>query len=144
MSAWILLGLGVILALLGVGDILVGAGFDAESAPALTGLTLDEIAGESPAATVLLDARARAGGTSLVALGVLLAIVARIPYRQGQRWAWVAMWILPAWALAITFLPLGAGLAPGQSPTASSISGMVIAGIAAAVLVIDRRLFTGR
>ena len=34
-------------------------------------------------------------GMSLAAFGMLAVVVAAIPYRLGERWAWYALWTIP-------------------------------------------------
>jgi hypothetical protein len=34
-------------------------------------------------------------GIMRAALGILVIVVAAVPYRRGQRWAWYALWVLP-------------------------------------------------
>ena len=72
---WVLLGLSIAIALLAAGDIVVGASFEPEGPPAIGGRILTAIATASPEASRVLDFRARMGGVSLLALGVLLAVL---------------------------------------------------------------------
>lgn len=141
---WVLFGLSAVIALLGIGDMVAGAGFEPEGPVAVGGATLDELAAASPAAWRVLDFKARTGGLDLLAVGVLLALIAWFPYRSGERWAWAAMWVLPAWAMGFVALPTLYGLAPGRSLTGPMLSGPVIAIIASVALVLDAGRFLGR
>ncbi len=138
---WLLTGLSLIIVLLAIGDIAGGAAFEPEGSRAMGSVTLAQIEAASPGAMRVLDFKARAGGVVLLAVGVLLSIVAWIPYRAGLRWAWFAMWVLPAWAAAFVVMPTLYGLAPGQSLTGPMLSGLVIAAIAAGALVLDAPRF---
>ncbi|MDQ0261489.1 hypothetical protein [Sinomonas atrocyanea] len=58
------------------------------------------------------EALYRADGLASIGLGLLGGLVALIPYRRGERWAWIALWFYPVfWTIH-----LGAGLPPGQRP----------------------------
>jgi hypothetical protein len=130
-----------VIALFAVGDLVGGAPFEPDGPIAVGGRTLEEISDGSPEAFRVIDFHARMGGVDLLALGLLLVLVTWFPYRAGERWAWAAMWILPAWAASFVVVPVLYGLAPGQSLTTAMLSGPVIALIAAAALVVDAGRF---
>ena len=45
-------------------------------------------------------------GTALVGFNVLALVMALIPYRRGERWAWYTLWILPlGWVSQFVFSP---------------------------------------
>ena len=45
-------------------------------------------------------------GTALVGFNVLALIVAVVPYRRHERWAWFTLWLLPLeWIAQFVFLP---------------------------------------
>lgn len=138
---WVPFGLSIAIALLAMGDIVVGASFEPEGTLAIGGVTPADVATASPEASRVLDFRMRMGGVTLLALGVLLAVMTWFPYRSGERWSWCALWVLPAWAVSFVVVPLVYGLAPGQSLTSAMLSGPVIALLAAAALVLDARRF---
>ena len=139
---WPLLALTVLVGLFGLGDVLIGPPFDPGIAQGLTGLTHAELEAESAAGYRLLDFYTRGGGLDLMAMGVVLTLILLIPYRQGQRWAWWAMWLLPAWIAAGFALNLAYGVAPGEPPPPPMISGPILGAIAAAALLADRRRFS--
>lgn len=141
---WVLFGISIVIALLALGDIVVGAEFEPEGPLAVGGKTLEDFEAESPGASRVLDFRARIGGIDLLALGLLAAIVTWFPYRAGQRWSWGAMWILPGWAASFVVIPLLYGLAPGRSLTAAMLSGPILALLAAVALIIDAGRFGSR
>jgi hypothetical protein len=139
---WVVLAaLSALFGLFGLGDLLIGISFNEGVAPAVTGLTLGEISATSPDAYRLIDLDARGGGVTLVALGAALTAIVLFAYRDGRRWAWWAVWILPAWALGVLVLYLVYGLAPGQPPPPSLMSAPIIAAVTAAALLIDAPRF---
>ena len=45
-------------------------------------------------------------GTALVGFNVFALVMALIPYRRYERWAWYTLWMLPLqWLLQFAFLP---------------------------------------
>lgn len=120
---WIVfLALGLIIALFGLGDIMMGgATFDGGEAPTvqgISGMTWQQLNSVSPNAASMIDYLVRAGGINLFLLGLVSAVVAATAFRRGERWAWFAMWLLPLWLGMIVLLllsvykPAGPGLPP--------------------------------
>jgi predicted membrane protein len=70
-------------------------------------------------------------GTALVGFNVLALIVAVVPYRRYERWAWFALWLLPAqWVSQFVLLP--------------QVSYLILAVLTAVGLVLPfRRFFSG-
>jgi len=59
-----------------------------------------------PGSSLLL----RADGLASIGLGLFGILIAVIPYRRGERWAWYALWFYPVfWAIHLL-----AGLPPGK------------------------------
>jgi len=56
---------------------------------------LDEIASRVPGILVYIGGIARQLGNFMLATGVLLAGIAAVPYRRGEKWAWYISWIFP-------------------------------------------------
>lgn len=140
--SWLLLPiLAIVLAGFGVSDVLIGITADPGITVAITGLTPDELRAASQEGYRLADFLVRAQGLTLVALGLLLAVVLLWPYRGGQRWAWRAAFILPVWAASVPIVYLAFGLAPDVPPAPPMISGPIFAVLTAAMLVADRRRF---
>lgn len=134
---WALLGLSLVYALFGLGDIQGGIEFSATTAPAITGKTLEEIKGESASAFQIIDFVARSGGITLVGMALAFAGIVWFPYRRGERWAWWGMWLLPGWAIAVFALNVVTGVAPGQTLSSAAISAPIFAAIEAGVLLFD-------
>lgn len=73
---------------------------------------MDMILGESPDRTPQFtapDPFVRSLGVVLAALGVLIISMAGIPYRNGERWAWYTLWLVPLFLLGLVLLQLTAG-----------------------------------
>lgn len=56
----------------------------------------DRLATESPALADYSEAILRLYSLTGVALSILTLAVILIPYRRAERWAWAALWVLPA------------------------------------------------
>jgi hypothetical protein len=142
---WYLVAFSVVIGLFGVGDVIAGITVDPGITVGLSGLTLTELQAESPAGYRLYDFASRAQGLVLVIVGVLLTVILLIPYRSGMRWAWYAMWTLPAWAFGVLGLYLAFGVDPRQPLPPPMVSGPLLGGLAVAVLLLDgRRFFRGQ
>jgi hypothetical protein len=131
------LAVSVLLLLFGATDIASGAA-DALIPKALTGKTIEELEAESADAYGMFDFAVRSNGWSLVLLGVLLALIVLIPFRQGERWAWWAAWALPIWAAAVPVFYLVAGVEPDQPPPPPMVSGPIVAILCAGILLVTR------
>ena len=136
---WLLVAISVLIGLFGLSDVAIGATADPGIPQGLTGRTPAELEAESELAYRMFDFTSRGQGLLLVAFGVVLTALLVIPYRRGEPWAWYVAWVLPAWALAIVGLYAAFGLAPGQAPPPPTVSGPIIALIAAGALLLDRR-----
>ena len=101
---------------------------------AVPGLHLSPMTCDRQVALTWLE---RSGG----ALDGVIAKRADLPYRAGERWAWWLAWFLPAWAAAVPLQFLAFGVAAGEPPAPPMISGPIVAGLAAGVLLLDRRRF---
>src|SRR5829696_6125125 len=45
-------------------------------------------------------------GTALVGFNILALVMALVPYRKSERWAWYTLWLLPLqWISQFVFLP---------------------------------------
>lgn len=81
------------------------------------------------------DGLTRAGGLQLAAVGVLMSAVLFTAFRRWERWAWYAMWTLPAWSLGVFLLMLSIDRAAGVPPPPPLISGPIFAVVSAALLL---------
>lgn len=138
---WGLLFFTLVLVLFGVTDVIVGPAADRGIPLGLTGLTLEELQGESPAAYRLFDFVTRLHGASLVVVGLLGTAILLYAFRQGNRWAWWAMWTLPIWAAGGAASYLIAGVEPDQPPPPPLVTGPIFAVLSAAILLVSARRF---
>lgn len=138
---WYLVAFSALIVVFGFSDVLLGAAADPGIALGVTGVTLPELEAQSAPGYRMYDFTTRTQGWNLTVIGVLLLAILLVPYRAGRRWAWWALWILPAWSFGIPGLYVAVGLAPSQPPPPPLISGPVLGAIAAAALLVDRRRF---
>jgi len=61
----------------------------------LSGRTWERFAAADPEVARIYSMDLVLLGISLVAFAILGTIVTLIPYRQGERWAWFALWLIP-------------------------------------------------
>jgi len=136
---WVLVGIAVVIAVFGLTDMASGLLADRAITTVITGLGVDEVLAQDPAGYRLADFMSRTQGLNLLLLGVLFTIVLVVPYRAGRRWAWRAMWLLPAWAVLVPGMYLVFGTAPGAPAAPPMLSGPIVALVAAGILLLDRR-----
>lgn len=137
---WGLLAVSVMIVLFGATDIALGAAADDLIPQALTGKPIQQLEAESADAYRLFDFTVRSTSSSLVLLGVLLALIVIIPFRRGDRWAWWTAWALPIWAAVVPVFFLVAGVHPDQPPPPPMVSGPTVAILCAAILLVTRPL----
>ena len=144
--AWkVFLGMSLIIALFGLGDVIMGGStFKTGEAPTLqgiTGMTWQELGTESPQVANLIDYLVRLGGAHLLVVGVLSTLVSLTAFRQGERWAWYAMWIWPLWIALILPILLKAYKQPGPSVPPPLISGPIFFALSVLTLGLSYRKF---
>ena len=61
----------------------------------LQGRTWEQFASQDPEVAGLYSMDLALLGMSIGAFGVLAVVIAAIPYRLGERWAWYALWVVP-------------------------------------------------
>src|SRR5712692_3282679 len=113
-NAWILLfALGVLsISFSLLFTILGGSLLDYLEIRGVTGLTWDQVATSSPKLANEINLVARAGyGFSNLLGAVLLTSISMRSFRNGERWAWYSMWIVPIalGSITVTGLSSGAG-----------------------------------
>ncbi len=109
--AWILLfGVGILLAL----NILALAAFVAgpEQFEVDTGVAWDEFSGAYPSVATAYKLEQRLAYMGFVSVALFALVITFVGFRQGHRWAWYAMWLLPA-TLALTAVLLALSDQPG-------------------------------
>lgn len=144
--SWIVfLALGLIIALFGLGDMMMGgATFEGGEAPTLqgiSGMTWQELNSASPNAASMIDYLVRSGGIHLFLLGLLSMVVAATAFRRGERWAWFAMWLWPLWLAMIVLLLLGTYKPAGPGVPPPLVSGAIFFVITALTLALSFRKF---
>jgi hypothetical protein len=135
---------GLMFGLFGLTDFLGGVLSDPGITVAISGLSPAEVQAQDPVGYRLYDFATRTLGLSLTVVGVLITTIALVPYRGGQRWAWLVMWWLPAWGLCVPAFYLAFGVAPDAPPAPPMVSGPIIAAVAAITLLGDRERFASR
>lgn len=141
----LLLILAVILSVFGIGDVIRGLDADPAIIRSITGRTLEELRSESPDVVKVGHAMTRAGGLQLTAVGILMSAILLTAFRRWERWAWYAMWTLPAWSLGVFLLLLSTDRAPGVPPPPPLISGPIFAVLSAGLLLlVAPRFFADR
>ena len=140
---WALAAIAVTLVVFGATDVGLGAKADPGISLAVVGMDPATLEAAQPDAYRMFDFVTRSQGIVLVMFGSLVLAVTVVPYRAAQPWAWRVLWLLPAWAIAVPFLYLAFGTAPGQPPAPPMISGPLVAVVSAAALLIDRGRFRG-
>ncbi len=141
---WGLLVVTLTLVGFGVTDVLVGPAADRAIPLGLTGMTLEELQAEGPAAYRLFDFFTRANGYSLLMVGLFGTAVLVFAFRRDQRWAWWTMWLLPLWAGGVAVFYLIAGVESDQPPPPPMVSGPFVAVLTAAILLVSAPRFFRR
>lgn len=141
----VLLGVNLIVGFFGVGDMLGGAS-DLQNGEtimmhSLTDMSWNELQAASPNAAHLIDMKFRTDGATLAAFAVLSAAICLTGFRRGQRWAWYALWALPAWLALTIFFVSNAVKHPRYGTPVPVISGSVLFVVCATCLVLSYRKF---
>lgn len=144
--AWkVLFGVSLILGLFGAGDMLGGAS-DLQNGEtimmhSLTDMSWNELQAASPNAAHLIDMKFRTDGATLAAFAVLSAAICLTGFRRGQRWAWYALWALPAWLALTVFFVFNAVKHPRYGTPVPVISGSILFVVCAIFLALSYRKF---
>lgn len=94
--AWILLiFVGVVFALFGASDVILGVDADPAIAESILGAELGTLAPSNPETLHLIALFNRSLGAALLFLSMLALSITAVPYRRGERWAWYALWVWP-------------------------------------------------
>lgn len=109
--AWILLaitglpfvifGINALLFGLSSSDTPVGLPGGPDAVASTTGVPWVQVVAEDETAVTLLRGVSRVAGLAFLALGILVVTMASIPFRRGQRWAWLALWVVPAFMFGL-------------------------------------------
>jgi hypothetical protein len=112
----ILLIISITFLLFGIGDIIQGMDADPAIAEGLSGLDWDEVKESQPELARLITWQMRAGGGNILILSLFSIAIILKPYRRGEQWAWVTLWVLPLWTVLI-FAMIFFADRPADSPT---------------------------
>lgn len=140
---WGILLIALTLVIFGLTDMAAGAAADPAIPMGLTGMTIEQLEAESPAAYRMFDFMTRSNGWSLVLVGLFTTAVLVIPFRRGERWSWWTLWLVPAWAAVVPVFYLVAGVEPDQPPPPPLVSGPIVAVLGALILLVSARRFFG-
>jgi len=112
----ILIVISIIFLLFGIGDIIQGMDADPAIAEGVSGLDWEEVKESQPDLARLITWQTRAGGGNILILSLFSIAIILKPYRQGQQWAWVTLWVLPLWMVLI-FAMIFFADRPADNPT---------------------------
>ena len=147
-AAWIgLLAVSAIIGVFGVGDMLGGAS-DLQNGEtvlmhSLTGQSWNEVRAASPGAANLIDWKFRTDGASLAVVAGLCLAIGLSAFRRGERWAWGALWALPAWMVLTAGFTAAAVRYPGYGTPIPVISGTILTVVCVICLAASYRRFLG-
>ncbi len=125
-----MLGVMLLIAFFGISDMIGGAA-DFQNGEtilmhSLTGKSWDDLRTESPQAAQLIEWIIRANGASLFAMALLGLAICLTGFRNGERWAWLALWAPVIWMLLTVFFTLNAIRYPGYGTPVPAISGSIL------------------
>jgi cytochrome bd-type quinol oxidase subunit 2 len=126
-----LLGTCILVGLYGVSDMVNGAS-DLQKGEkvlmhSLTGTSWNDLKTKNPEAANLIEWKFRTDGASLVTIALLSGVVVLTTgFRRGERWSWVAMWVLLLWMALTVLLTWNAIQHPGYGTPVPIISGSIL------------------
>lgn len=125
-KSWIVfIVVSAIFMLFGIGDVIQGMDADPAIAQSLTGVEWQQLKVSSPETANMIDHGVRSGGLFLILLSILSILVTLKAFRQGERWAWYALWIWPVGMAALFVLLLVVERQPGFPPPPPMVSAPV-------------------
>lgn len=139
-----LFGMTALIAIIGLNPVKEGIHEDPSVPLAFTGMTADQLQSDNPQSFRLIDVQARFSGLDLIVIGLLLSAILVTAFRRNERWAWWTMWLLPLWGAAVAATIVRTGLVDGQAPPSPMFSGLAIAALSTALLLISAPRFFGR
>lgn len=137
--------LSVLIALFGLGDVIVGGAtfVNGESAlfQSMSGTSWPEFTAADPGAAHLVDYLVRAGGLHLLIVGLLSLAICLTALRRRKRWAWFAMTIWVVWLAAVPAMVLALRLDQQGPLPVPVISGTILLLVTVATLVLSFRFY---
>jgi hypothetical protein len=137
----ILIAVSAIFLLFGLGDIIRGMDADPAIAESITGVEWEALQASDPKVANMIDLGVRSSGSSIFFLSILSIAVILFAFRSGQRWAWVVMWIWPAWMALIFVATFTADRQAGFPAPPPMLSAPFFFGVTLITLVLTRRTF---
>lgn len=95
----------------------------------LTGRAWEQFASQDPEVASLYSMDLGVLGILGAGFGLLAAVVSVIPYRDGQRWAWYALWLYP-----VTVGAVAARMLVDQYPTGYYYAGLTTVAVVALLI----------
>ncbi len=115
--SWIiLLALGIVFLIFAFNAIFFGVGLSnfpvgipggPDAVKGLAGMTWDEILAGSPGIVSVIRGISRVFGIALLGFSIFVIVISGVSYRKGERWAWYALWYLPAFLIGLIVHELG-------------------------------------
>ena len=124
--AWILLfAIGIIVLVAAVPHTL-GINTDPETVQRISGMTVSQLKDSNPGFFNLYIFYFSFGGLSDLAFAFFTIVISLTAYRKGEKWAWYAFWIVPAWYLGFAALSLTLESSEARSVLLPPLIGFVI------------------
>jgi hypothetical protein len=98
--AWVIFFIIGVMVLVGAIPHTFGINTDPTLVQSISGQTIDELRISNPMLFNLYNFYFRGGGLSDLGFAFFLIVISLFAYRQGQKWAWYALWFVPIWFLA--------------------------------------------
>jgi hypothetical protein len=137
----ILVGVSAIFLLFGLGDIIRGMDADPAIAESITGIEWQALQATEPNIANMIDLGVRSSGSSIFFLSILSIAVILFAFRPGQQWAWVVLWIWPAWMALIFLATFTAERQAGFPAPPPMLSAPFFFAVTLITLVLTRRKF---
>ncbi len=109
--AWIIIAAIGVLTIVGGLPHALGVNTDPTTAESILGMTLIELRAMNPMFFDLYDFYFKFGGWSDVGFAFLLVVISATAYRNGEKWAWYALWIAPIYFLGSAAIVMSVGTA---------------------------------
>ncbi len=144
--AWkVLLFFSVVMALIGLPDLLAGGSFyqvgDVALLQGISGMTWEQLEATSPNAAAMIDFKVRMGGLEYLFLGLFSTAIVLTGFRRGERWAWYTMWLFPFFMALHSLVIFNAYKHPEAGTPEPLGSGLIMCVLTALMLALSYRKF---
>ncbi len=107
--AWkLLFAMGVVFLVLGA-PLLFGVHLDPIHEERILGMTIEELEASDPRFFDLFIFNVISGGVLFLGIAILVMAISMTAYRRGEKWAWYALWSIPAMFIGFMALWINAG-----------------------------------